>query len=173
MSGALKPAKVPCVLIGGFALNHYQVARQTQDVDFLITTEGYAKLKPALRKAGYREEFNRKLFARLVHNQGDKLDIDFLFVDPNTLMQVIRAGKKVKVSSKPFIIPSLEHLLALKLHALHSDSKRRLYKDMPDILDLIRLNGIKYRSSHFKRLCLKYADGDIYHVILEGLKHYE
>ena len=25
---------VPCVLIGGFAVNHYRVSRQTADVDF-------------------------------------------------------------------------------------------------------------------------------------------
>lgn len=28
---------VSCVLIGGFAINHYRVTRQTADVDFLIT----------------------------------------------------------------------------------------------------------------------------------------
>jgi hypothetical protein len=30
---------VTCALIGGFAINHYRVTRQTADVDFLITKE--------------------------------------------------------------------------------------------------------------------------------------
>ena len=32
---------VSCVLIGGFAVNHYKVTRQTADVDFLITEEDF------------------------------------------------------------------------------------------------------------------------------------
>ena len=37
ISDATESEGVSCVLIGGFAINHYRVTRQTADVDFLIT----------------------------------------------------------------------------------------------------------------------------------------
>ncbi len=42
---------VPCVMIGGFAINHYKVSRQTADVDFLITKEDFLKITDLLVKA--------------------------------------------------------------------------------------------------------------------------
>lgn len=39
ISYILQKAGVGVVLIGGFAVNHYKVTRQTVDIDFLCTKE--------------------------------------------------------------------------------------------------------------------------------------
>jgi hypothetical protein len=52
---ASKKATVPCVLIGGFAINFYKVTRNTLDVDFLITQNDFKKIEKSLTDAGYAE----------------------------------------------------------------------------------------------------------------------
>jgi hypothetical protein len=118
LSRAFKKEKIPCLLIGGFAVNYYHVTRQTLDVDFLTTSEDFKKIRPVLRQAGYRDAYVRKIFVRLDHKSKDMLDLDFLFADHDTLREMIRYGKKIKLAGEVFTIPSLDHLLALKLHAL-------------------------------------------------------
>ena len=54
-----------CVLIGGFAVNHYKVTRQTADVDFLITKEDFERAWPFLRKAGYQKGLTQENFSLL------------------------------------------------------------------------------------------------------------
>ena len=51
-----KKNNVCCVLIGGFAVNYYNVTRQTADIDFLITETDYKKILPYLIKAGYKQD---------------------------------------------------------------------------------------------------------------------
>ena len=72
---------VPCVLIGGFAINHYRVTRQTADVDFLITKEGFDKIVGLLEKAGYKKVLLQENFAQLQSSRLSLLDVDFMFVD--------------------------------------------------------------------------------------------
>jgi predicted nucleotidyltransferase len=170
VSQVAKKEKISCLLIGGFAINYYKVTRQTLDVDFLITPEGFEKIKPVLKQAGYREEFVRDVFARLGHKEKDRMDLDFLFVDRETLRKMIRSGKKIKLAGEEFYIPSLEHLLALKLHAMKNNPNQRLFKDLPDVLNLIQLNRVDYKTRKFEKLCLKYADEKIYRAVMESLK---
>lgn len=170
VSQAAKKEKVSCLLIGGFAINYYKVSRQTLDVDFLITPEGFGKMRPVLKQAGYREEFVRDVFARLGHKEKDRMDLDFLFVDRETLRKMIRSGKKIKLAGEEFYVPSLSHLLALKLHAIKNNPGRRLFLDLADVLNLIQLNKVNYKTRKFEKLCLKYADKKIYRAVIEGLK---
>jgi len=45
VSDVFRKAGVDTVLIGGFAVNHYKVTRQTIDIDFLCTKEDFDKIK--------------------------------------------------------------------------------------------------------------------------------
>jgi predicted nucleotidyltransferase len=166
---AVKRAEVPCVLIGGFAINFYHVARQTMDVDFLITSDGLQKIKKNLEHAGYTKEYSRKIFARFKGRDAHLVDLDFLFVEEDTLEMIKRAGKEVSIAGQKFVVPSLKNLLALKLHAIKSNPKTRLLKDLPDVIDLIRANKLDAKAQEFKILCLKYANANIYSTILKYL----
>jgi len=161
---------ISCALIGGFAVNYYMVTRQTADVDFLITKEDFEKIKVPLEKAGYKQEFSQEVFVRLESRKsGFLMDIDFMFVDKETLLKIIKDGKKTSIAGQKFIIPSLNHLIALKLHSLKYNPKLRENKDLPDIIELIRVNKLKYKSKKFHELCLKYGTKEIYQNILERI----
>lgn len=160
---------VACVLIGGFAVNHYNVTRQTADVDFLITREDFDRIRAFLEKAGYKQTLAQDTFAHLKSGRLSLLDVDFMFVDRETLGKILDEGQPLKIAGQKFIVPSLHHLIALKLHSIKYNPKVRLIRDLPDIVNLIRINKVNVDDKQFKELCLKYGTEDIYHRIREVL----
>ena len=171
ISDITKKTGTTCVLIGGFAVNYYKVTRQTVDVDFLITEEGFEKILNLLEEAGYKRTFSQKVFTRFKNTSNDYLlmDIDFMFVDKDTLDKILKDGKEMKIAGQDFIIPSLNTLIALKLHALKHNFELRKNKDIPDIINLISINKVDFKSNEFRQHCLKYGTEEIYNKILERI----
>ncbi len=170
MSELSNKAGITCVLIGGFAVNYYKVTRQTADVDFLITKDDFDKIAEALTKAGFELESVRDVFARLTGNKHFLVDIDFMFVDKETLEKIIKDGKEISIARHTFIVPSLKTLIALKLHAVKHNRKLREYRDLPDIINLIRTNKVDVKSKEFHDLCLKYGTEELYKKVVEGVR---
>ena len=164
---ASKKADVPCVLIGGFAINFYKVTRNTLGIDFLITKKDFVKIKDALLAAGYAEEFVTDVAIRF-SNKKDIMDIDFMIVDGPTREKIIKDGKTAEVVGEKLIIPSLNHLIALKLHAIKNNQKNRIWKDLPDIIRLIQVNNVDCKNEAFKEICLTYGNNEIYQLILKN-----
>jgi len=155
------------VLIGGFAVNYYKVTRQTADVDFLITEDDFGKISGLLEKDGYKKDYIQEVFARFKSDRLYLMDLDFMFVDRGTLDKIINSGKEISIAGQKFIIPCVEHLIALKLHSLKHNPKLREYKDMLDIIELIKVNKVDVKGAEFKELCLKYGTEEFYQKILE------
>lgn len=158
------------VLIGGFAVNHYKYARQTADLDFLIKEQDFQKILSLLENAGYKLDYRQEVFARLVYTKSQAfLDIDFMFIDEETMVKIVKDSQRTKIADCEFRVPLLEHLIALKLHAIKYNPKVRLYKDIPDIINLIRINKVDVKSEKFKELCLKYGSQELYQKILDSI----
>lgn len=166
---ASKKSAVPCILIGGFAVNFYKVTRGTRDVDFLMTKDDFKKIEKTLIEAGYAEDFATNVAVRM-SNARDAMDIDFMIVDEATRDKILQEGQKTTIAGTDLVIPSLNHLIALKLHAIRYGSKTRMWKDLPDIIDLIKINKIDFESTGFKDICLKFGTEEIYKNILGVLK---
>jgi hypothetical protein len=169
VSDIFKKEEVHCILIGGFAVNYYKVTRQTADVDFLITKEDFEKISVSLGKAGYKKDFVQDVFARCT-SENWLIDIDFMFVDKETLDKIMKDGKEISIAGQKFIVPSLNNLIALKLHSIKYNKKIREYRDLPDIINLIKINDLDFKSPEFKALCLKYGTEEIYQKLLASLK---
>jgi hypothetical protein len=155
-------------LIGGFAVNYYKVSRQTADVDFLITREDFNKISNELKKSGFTPDRIEEVFARFKGNKHYLMDIGFMFVDRETLDKIIKDGKAISIAKQKFIVPSLNTLIALKLHAIKYNPKLREYKDLPDIISLIRTNKVDYKNKEFREICLKYGTEELYKKIIEA-----
>ncbi len=169
LSDTINKTGVSCVLIGGFAVNYYKFSRQTADIDFLITEEDFNKIKTFLEDAGYAKEFQQKVFVRLKSNKRYLMDVDFMFVDKETLGKIIQDAKEISIAKHTFVVPSLMNLIALKLHSLRYNFSMRKGRDLPDIISLIKLNEVDIKTKEFHQLCLKYANEDIYRKIAENL----
>lgn len=161
---------ISCVLIGGFAVNYYKVTRQTADVDFLITREDFARVFHHFQNAGYKKDFEQENFAQLRSTKSSLMDVDFVFISRETLAEILRESRKIKIAQQEFFVPSLNHLIALKLHSIKHNPKIRLPRDLPDIINLLRINEIDVKDGKFKELCLKYGTEDIYNDILEAFE---
>ena len=161
--------KVTAVLIGGFAVNYYKVTRQTADIDFLITSDDFKRLLSLLEGEGYKLGYTQEVFARLIGEKPYLMDLDFMFVDKETLDKIINEGEEINIAGQKFIVPSLNHLIALKLHAIKYNPKIREYKDLSDVIELIKINKLKVKNEEFKNLCLKYGTEELYHKILERI----
>jgi len=160
---------VTCVLIGGFAVNYYKVTRQTVDIDFLITKDDFERILSLLEEKGFKRDYTQEVFARLTGEKPYLMDIDFMFVDKETLDKIIQEGKQVCIAGRNFIVPCLNHLIALKLHAIKYNPNVREYKDLADILELIKINKLQVKNALFKNLCLKYGTEELYNKILERI----
>lgn len=155
------------VLIGGQALSAHGYQRMTLDVDFLITESDFNSLRDPLCEAGYREVVRTNVAAKFSSDSEDLIDIDFMFVDPQTFKKIKEEGKEESYEGRTFRVPKLEHLIALKLHAIKQQPKVRELKDLSDIVELIRRNPVDVTAGPFKSLCLEFGTPELYRKILE------
>lgn len=170
ISDLSKREGINCILIGGFAVNCYKVTRQTADVDFLITKEDFKKISGLLKKFGYKEDSVNDVFAKF--GSTDLLmDVDFMFVDKETFDKIMKDGRDITIAGNNFTVPSLNNLIALKLHSIKYNPKNREYRDLPDIINLIKVNKLDFSGQEFRELCLKYGTGEIYKKILNSLEN--
>lgn len=157
------------ILIGGFSLSFYKVTRRTTDIDFLINKDDINKAKNLLAKNDFELIYENNLALQFRNNKITFLNIDFIIVDNKTFESMFSEGKKVTIKNYEFTIPNLNHLIALKLHAIKSDSKRK-YKDLTDIFDLIQHNSKDLINTDIISLCETYADSDTKSTIFNELK---
>ena len=169
MSAVTQKQKISCILIGGFAINFYNVVRQTTDIDFLITKDDYAKILPVLNEQGYKVTRQNDVFVNLESSNQRLIDLDYMFIDQEVFDKILQDGRQVQVAKGTFIIPSLNHLIALKLHSIKGNPKREL-KDLPDIVGLIENNAVDVLSKPFEQLCLKYGNSDLLEKIRKFIR---
>jgi hypothetical protein len=168
VADVFKQAGAISVLIGGFAVNYYKVSRQTADADFMIDEEAFPRIRALMEKKGFITALKQNVFAQMKPaSPGSLMDVDFMFVDKKTLDQIVNAGRNIKIADCEFIVPSLMHLIALKLHSIKHNSALRENRDLPDIIELIRQNGLKTDDAEFRELCIKYGTWELYGKILE------
>jgi hypothetical protein len=167
VSSVAKDNNVALILIGGFAVNEYNYTRSTADIDFLITESDFNKIGSLLKAEGYFEYDKQSNFIKFQTDSGYLIDIDFMFVNKETMEKISAESRKIELVGQPFMIPSLDHLIALKLHSIKHNPKIRTGKDLIDIIELIAINNIDVKSEKFKTTCLTYGTEKLYNKILE------
>ena len=66
-------------------------------------------------------------------------------------------------------IPSIEHLIALKLNVLKQVGKARELKDLADIVALVKIGKLDVKDDKFRLLCKKYGTIQIYENIVDAV----
>lgn len=101
------------------------------------------------------------------------MPLDLVFVDRKAFEGILEKAETAEIQGKKFKVPCLTHLLALKLHAMKQDLRRRGFRDLTDVLDLAEKNGIDVQSKEFQKLCRDYAGEKVYETIQELLKKWK
>ena len=156
------------LVIGAHAVIRYGYMRATEDVDLMANNEERGAWQRLVSELGYRLEHDGGTFLQLSPPAGVGWDLDIMFVPAATFEQMFQQAKATEIDGTPVRIPALEHLLAMKLHALKHGQGLRTIKDMEDVIQLVRRNGVDVQSETFRRLCEKQADLRLYEQILRA-----
>ena len=165
-SNACTAQEIECILVGAWAMNAYGVARQTVDIDFACEKRHLHHLDDIFNNHGYTRVYKTELFAKYRSKDEGLLDIDMLFLSRETLHALQSDTRTVRIGAIDFTVPSLENLIAMKLHALKHNAARRFTKDMADIVALVDTNDIPVHCDSFHKLCLKFGTEDLYKQLL-------
>ncbi len=153
LAEALRADGIPFLLVGGLSLSVHHVERTTQDIDLFCRKDLYPRFGATMKRLGYGLLHEpTELYVR--YSQPGRAIVDFIFANESTFAQMEASAKESVVLGARVRTPCLEHLLAMKLFAL--EQGRRL-RDMADVAELAKANGLDVRGPEFERLCLKYA----------------
>ncbi len=148
--------KLEALVIGGYSLPAYGVMRQTLDVDCLIAETEINRLKEILSEAGYVEKEKTENFVRYSHPSVCLMDVDVVFVDQNTFNKMMKESMVYRMGKVEIRVPSLIHLISLKLHAVKNNPERE-NRDMGDIGELLKSNPGNLSMAELKSICGKYG----------------
>jgi hypothetical protein len=156
-------AGVDCLLIGGFAVNHYGYTRNTLDMDFMIAADQQDTVTATMRQAGFTDiaAHENVVFLQLPNSS---MRVDFLLVDTNTLRRLLVSATTATVHGHLLKVPSLRDLIALKVFSLSQNVARRMGKDLPDIAFLAVINGLDMQTD-IRPLCDRFGAPQVYELI--------
>ncbi len=160
---------LPALVIGGYAVAAHGHTRATFDVDFLVRRADRDSWFRRLTEAGLRLFGETAAFAQFGQPAGGE-GLDLMFVDPSTFDRMWQASEERDFGGSKARVPCLDHLLALKLHALKQALPHRTSKDAEDLEVLIRRHGLDLRDRRYEQLFLKYGTRELYETFLRLLR---
>jgi predicted nucleotidyltransferase len=153
------------VVIGGFAVIEHGLSRTTTDFDILVNRADKQVWHEVLTGFGYTLDQEKDTFRQYSRREGVAWPIDLMLVNEETFRLMREASIRKHVQGAEVLLVSLEHLIALKLHALKHSNLRRFMKDFEDVLNLVQIHKINLHSPKIRDLFLKYGNEDLYQKI--------
>ena len=161
--------KLRFLVIGGLAVNHYGYSRETSDLDFFISQNDRSQWMELLKHFGYSSHNDGGNFIQYNPPAQNAWPVDLLLVQEKTFAPILAASQQADFFGVKTRVPSLEHLIALKLHALKNTRMSRFLKDFLDVEYLIRINQLDIKSKNIHELFEKYGTPDLYDKISRSL----
>lgn len=128
-------------LVGGLALHVHGITRATTDVDLLLEDSAREATLAHLASLGYETLHASAGFSNHVHPDARLGRVDCIYVDPHTAGLLFARARQAPLFGRTFLVPSAEHLAAMKAQAMKDDPARRL-RDLADVADLLALPGV-------------------------------
>jgi hypothetical protein len=159
--------RLDMLVCGGHAVNAYQVIRKTGDLDLVVRERDVPEWRSHLVGLGYGVFHEDSAFLQLSPPTATGWPIDLVVVDDGTFDTMRHAARPFTFGGIQCLIPSVEHLIAMKLHALRFSGETRMRKDGVDIVELAEVNGIDLLGDAFRSLCDRFGDARVYERILQ------
>lgn len=130
---ALEEAKIPHVLIGGFALSAYLQHRATVDIDLLVLGDDADLIKKLIISKGFKLHFESENVLQFI-------GVGFLdiLLAKRPLSKKMLLDSNLKIGNIP--VAQAEDIIGLKIQAYKNDGSREL-RDKADIFDLMKSNS--------------------------------
>ena len=150
------------LLIGGHAVSHHRYPRTTEDTDILICKDDKDRWLQLTETIGLKLFHDGGNFLQFTPPETGGLRLDMMLVNASTFTKMTGECEASTLEGRDVNLPSLDHLIALKLHALKHARGIRVLKDMDDMANLITNNRINVRSAEFRELVLKHGTSELY-----------
>ncbi len=161
--------QLPFLIIGGLEINQYGYSRETADLDLLVCSDDRAKWLELFATFGYKIFNDGGNFVQFSPPEQRAWPVVMILVQKKTFEPMGGASREVDFYGISARIPSLEHLIALKLHTLKNTRLPRFLKDLLDVENLIRINQIDIASENMRQLFLRCGTAELYEKISRSL----
>ena len=158
------------LIIGGHAINAYGEPRATLDVDLVVRKDDRAGWSTLLEAEGFRPYREEGSFAQFSPPYGVPWRLDLMLVNSETFGKLTASAQTVKCFGIETRVPSPEHLVAMKLHAIRHGPAERFEKDFGDILTLARNGKVIPESGSLKEIFERYGTSTLYEQFRAKLK---
>lgn len=164
--------ELPCLLVGGHAVILYQVPRFTRDIDFLIPDAAVDRWLEFLQRLKYRVYHRTGAFVQLEPaTPGSMPPVDLMLADESTWTKLAEKAREIEAGEGMRLpVPHPWHLIAMKLAAARSSTRRAGASDWPDIFDLLRTCRIDLADPEFREIVLQFGGEESLRRMEDGLQ---
>lgn len=150
--------ELPFLIIGGNAVIAYGYPRMTRDIDLLVREEDRREWDALILALDYSSHHVGRVFQMYNPNARHMPPLDLMLVERDTFAKLADGARLVTMENAAVRIPSLGHLIALKLHALRQGDRERHTRDFGDIVELALINQVDLASPEYAAILDRYAD---------------
>ena len=157
------------MVVGGLAVSAHGYERQTGDIDLLVKRDNRDVWTSIFASLGYKIFHEQDTFMQFSSPENTGWPVDLMFVNDQTFSKMFTASVEQTMKGTVVRIPSVEHLIALKIHALKYTNPRRQLKNLLDVVSLIELNNVDINGKEFIVVCERYGTPKIRAQIIAAL----
>lgn len=152
-------------LIGGVAVNAYNVVRSTTDIDFLVALDDADRLHDALLALGYECLYRTDDVAN--YSRGNER-LDLVYAHRAASTELLHGAEFRDIPAGRVRVVSAEGLIGFKLQALNNNPSR--VKDAEDIRELLRLNWSRLNRDEVRKYFLLFNREDWLQELIEEMR---
>lgn len=149
---------LPFLVIGGNAVIAYGYPRMTRDIDLLVRETDRRAWDTLLTSLEYAPHQIARVFHMYHPGPRHLPPVDLMLVDMVTFAKLAAGAPLVTMEGAAVRIPSLPHLIALKLHALREGALHRHTRDFGDVFELALINELDLAAPEYAAILDRYAD---------------
>ena len=155
------------MVIGGHAVIEHGFHRGTEDVDILVAKTQRAEWMACVESLGYRLLRDGGTFLQFDPDDEAEWELDLMLVPDEAFARLLAASQPATLEQAVVAMPSLEHLIALKVHALKNSHGLRVLKDITDVAQLLRLNRVDVHSHWVRETFIRHGTPELYEKIVK------
>jgi hypothetical protein len=162
ISEKAKGARLPFLVVGGYAVMAHGFVRATDDLDLLVRSSERAQWRRLLESLSMHVFREAPTFLQFNSPPGGRLPVDLMFVADDVFGRMQSDAASTSLGGVSIGVVSLLHLIALKCHAIRHGKALRRLKDTDDLIHLVQINGLDLKEPELQSTILKHGNEELY-----------
>ena len=155
------------IVIGGHAVIEHGFQRGTEDADILVSKAKREEWIECVTSLGYRLGHDGVTFLQFDPADPAAWELDLMLVPDEAFGRLLSRARPATLENASVVVPCLEHLIALKVHALKNGRGLRVLKDITDVAQLLQLNRVDMQTDWVKNVFEKYGSTELYEQVVK------